>query len=105
MIGTIYTKEGSGQVDTNTYGTICSISIPSGTYIIIGHVGVSEVISTYNVKLTDGRTVRSPGTNGGGVITAAVHKYTSQTNIKLEAYNFEGRKITFNGFIWCIRII
>lgn len=92
----------SVSVPNNTYTTLASLTLPAGTYVLVGnHQWGGSVDSTYAdvIRKASGASllvVRANMGGGGGALSAAVIDIDTQTTVIYETYQGTGATRTAN---------
>lgn len=92
----------SVNVPNNTYTTLASLTLPAGTYILVGnHQWSGSVDSTYVdvIGKASGASLsigRASAAGGGGMLSAAVIDIETQTTVIYETYQGTGATRTAN---------
>lgn len=95
-------ENSSKSVPNNTYTTLASLTLPAGTYILVGnHQWGASVNSTYAdvISKASGASlsvVRANLGGGGGVLNVAVIDIETQTTVIYETYQGTGATRTAN---------
>lgn len=111
-IGSMYTKDDNGSADNGSFKTICTLTIPAGTYVIVGDLTFDTSNATgIRILILDG-TETSANNRMNSVLATGradlsktrIIKETAQAVYYLRAYQTTGSAIDCSGRIRAIRI-
>ena len=101
-MGTYLTFSANKSVSSKTSTTIQTFSLPTGRWLVVSYMDLSASgTGTYNHVL-DGKTVRSPETNGGGSMNVRIITKASTGSVTVSGY--ANMACTMRSTVWAIRL-